>query len=64
MGSVPRLGRSPGIGNGNLLQYSCLKGCSLWGPRESDVTEHTHSLSSNENSFQKNIWKLVTAPRP
>ena len=23
-GSVPGLGRSPGEGNGNLLQYSCL----------------------------------------
>ena len=23
-GSVPRLGRYPGEGNGNLLQYSCL----------------------------------------
>ena len=25
MGSIPRLGRSPGEGNGNPLQYSCLK---------------------------------------
>jgi len=24
-GSVPGLGRSPGVGNGNLLQYSCLE---------------------------------------
>jgi len=24
-GSIPGLGRSPGVGNGNLLQYSCLK---------------------------------------
>ena len=24
MGSIPGLGRSPGEGNGNLLQYSCL----------------------------------------
>ena len=24
MGSIPRLGRSPGEGNGNPLQYSCL----------------------------------------
>ena len=23
-GSIPELGRSPGGGNGNLLQYSCL----------------------------------------
>ena len=25
VGSVPELGRSPGEGNGNPLQYSCLK---------------------------------------
>ena len=25
MGSVPRLGRSPGGGRGNSLQYSCLE---------------------------------------
>ena len=25
MGLIPRLGRSPGIGNGNSLQYSCLE---------------------------------------
>ena len=24
-GSIPVLGRSPGVGNGNLLQYSCLE---------------------------------------
>ena len=23
-GLIPELGRSPGVGNGNLLQYSCL----------------------------------------
>ena len=25
MGSVPGLGRSPGVGNGNPLQYACLE---------------------------------------
>ena len=24
-GSIPELGRSPGVGNGTLLQYSCLE---------------------------------------
>ena len=50
MGSIPRLGRSPGGEHGNLLQYSCLQdpmdrgalwGYSLWGPKESDMTEVT-----------------------
>ena len=27
MGSVPGLGRFPGVGNGNPLQYSCLRKC-------------------------------------
>ena len=46
-GSIPGLGRSPGGGNGNSLQYSCLEkshgqrnlaGYSLWGHKESDMT--------------------------
>ena len=41
----PGLGRSPGEGNGNSLQYSCLEnpidliGYSPWGHKESDLTE-------------------------
>ena len=47
-GSIPRVGRSPGGGHGNLLQYSCLEnpygqrslaGYSPWGRTESDTTE-------------------------
>ena len=34
LGSIPGLGRSPGEGNGNPLQYS-------WGRTESDTTEAT-----------------------
>ena len=50
MGSIPRLGRSPGGGHGNPLQYSCLDnpygqrslaGYSPWGHTESDTTEVT-----------------------
>ena len=46
--SIPGLGRSPGEGNGNPLQYSCLEnhqgqrslvGYSPWGCKESDTTE-------------------------
>ena len=48
LGLIPGLGRSPGGGNGNPLQYSCLEnpdgqrslaGCSPWGCEESDMTE-------------------------
>ena len=47
-GSIPGLGRSPGGGNGNPLQYSCLensmdrgawRGYSPWGHKELDMTE-------------------------
>ena len=51
-GSVPGLGRSPGEGNGNPLQYSCLENpmnreawqatYSPWGLKESDMTEQLH----------------------
>ena len=53
--SIPGLGRSPGEGNGNPLQYSCLEkshgqrslvGYSLWGWQESDTTERLDFLSS------------------
>ena len=45
--SVPGSGRSPGEGNGNPLQYSCLEnpmdwtlvGCSPQGRKELDTTE-------------------------
>ena len=49
VGSIPGLGRSPGEGNGNPLQYSCLEnpmdrslvGYSPQGCKESDTTEET-----------------------
>ena len=45
LGSIPGSGRSPGEGNGNPLQYSCLENSmdrgsySPWGRKESDTTE-------------------------
>ena len=53
-GSIPGSGRSPGEGNGNPLQYSCLGnpmdgeawvGYSPWGHKESDTTEQLHFTS-------------------
>ena len=50
LGSVPGLGRSPGEGNGNPLQYSCLENPMDRGAwratvhgitKESDMTEHS-----------------------
>ena len=48
LGLIPGLGRSPGGGHGNPLQYSCLENphgqkslvvYSLWGHKESDMTK-------------------------
>ena len=49
VGSIPGLGRSPGGGNDNLLQYSCLENpmdrgvrqATVHGVAESDTTEGT-----------------------
>ena len=53
LGLIPELGRSPGGGHGNPLQYSCLEnphgqrsqaGDSPWDRRESDVTKQSTDL--------------------
>ena len=53
VGSVPGLGRSPGGGHGNPLQYSCLEnphgqrslaGYSPWGRKESDKAKNRRSI--------------------
>ena len=60
LGSIPGLGRSPGEGHGNPLQYSCLEsphgqrslaGYSLWGRKEWDMTERL-------STFFKNLQQL------
>ena len=61
LGFIPGLGRSPGGGHGNPLQYSCLEnshgqrslvGYSPWGQKESDATEllSTHVLCTYSTS--------------
>ena len=57
LGSIPGLGRSPGRGHGNPLQYSCLEnlqgqrclmGCSPRGCRESDMTERLSTIQHSK----------------
>ena len=65
MASIPGSGRSPGVGNGNPLQYSCLKnphgqrnlaGYSPLGHKESDTTEQ---LSTAQ--FRTHGWCRIMA---
>ena len=53
LGLIPGLGRSPGEGHGNPLQYSCLEnshgqrslaGYSPWGGKELDTTERLSTV--------------------
>ena len=57
--SIPGLGRCPGEGNGNTLQYSCLGNpmdrgawkASPWGCKESEMTEHTQRVKEVLGQF-------------
>ena len=76
-GLIPGLGRSPGEGNGNPLQYSCLEnpidgeshgrrslvGYSPWGSKESDKTErlHFHFLYLQQASSWATLSCIVRA---
>ena len=71
MGSIPGLGRSPGRGHGNPLQYSCLENAmdrGAWWPTVHRVTKswtrlkwlsmHTSPAFSNGGQVSKN-WIIV-----
>ena len=50
MGSIPGLGRSPGVGNANPLQYYCLansKNRGAWQARVQGVAESQAQLSTD-----------------
>ena len=68
-GLIPGLGRSPGGGNGNPLQYSCLENpmdrgawwatYSPWGRQELDMTERlsTHSgCRATREARKRGTW--------
>ena len=63
LGSIPGLGRSPGKGHGNPLQYSCLEnphgqrslvGYSPRGCKKLDMTEQLSTKEENSTISNKN----------
>ena len=61
VGLIPGLGISPGVGNGNPLQCSCLEnpkgqrslaGSSPWARKESDMTERLSKQHSTVTDVQ------------
>ena len=73
-GLIPGSGRSPGVRNGNLLQYSCLEnsmdrgvpgGLQSMGSqrvRHNWVTEHTHTLTHTHTHTIFNETPLSLSP--
>ena len=69
LGSIPGLGRSPGEGHGNPLQYSCLDnpheprslvGCSPGGRKGLDMTKQ---LSTMHNTYIICVCVLCLVPQ-
>ena len=76
---TPGLGRCPGGGHGNLLQYSCLEnphgqrslaGCNRRGHKESDMTKwlstHTHTHTTFLVDFESptgTAWLMLPGYR-
>ena len=70
LGSSPELGRSPGVGHGNPLQYYCLEkphgqrnlvGYGPWSHKELDITEWLSTAPTIRQSYCYffSFWCLV-----
>ena len=54
VGPIPGLGRSPRVGNGNTLQYSCLENpidLEVWQAIVNEVTRVGHNLAMKQQIF-------------
>ena len=69
LGSIPGLGRSPGGGHSNPLQYSCLEnphgqrslvGYSPWGHKESDTTEQLSTAQKQGTSEMREKLQVLS----
>ena len=57
-GSIPELGRSPGEGNGNPLQYSCLENSMDRGAWQATV----HGVSDLDTTERLSLIHSLTLP--
>jgi len=58
LGSIPGLGRSPGEGNGNPLQYSCLENPmdrGAWQATVYGVTKKSDTMAEQQQQQQRLI---------
>ena len=64
VGSIPGLGRSPGEGNGNPLQYSCLENPMDGGAWQATVDGVTKELDMLERAHTHTHAHTRTSVRP
>ena len=65
VGLIPGLGRSPGVGNGNLFQYSCLKNLKdrgAWQATVHGLAKSRTQLSNFPFTFHLHAWEKEMAP--
>ena len=58
VGSIPGSGRSPGVGNGNSLQYSCLENSmdrEAWKAAVREVTKSYTRLSTHTHTSKTEV---------
>ena len=64
LGSTPGLGRSPGEGNGNPLQYSCLEnpmdGGAWWAAVHQEGRKELDPIEQLQFHFTFISWRLIT----
>ena len=60
LGLIPGSGRSPGQGNGNLLQYSCLENPMDRGAWRATVHRIAEQLSRHACGFRRQVFWMQT----
>ena len=61
-GSFPGLGRSPGVGNSNLLQYSCLENLmdrGAWQAPVQGVERQLDTTATKQQQQQKLTYDII-----